>query len=196
MSSSPMQQLASALRQNGLIRFIEHFAELFPTTHMKDLIVDRMGPHRIIEVAGKKVVNFGSDSFLGLDQDPRVQDALRRGIRNWGTHNGASRLLQRSRQHRRRGQAGRLAGNRSDPDLSVCDAGQRGRHPRTGRPARRAGRGRAGAQFHSGRGQDRQGQRHPRPRPSRTAIRRHWRKCWTRLANIASPWWPSTASTA
>jgi len=88
-----MQQLASALRQNGLIRFIEHFAELFPTTHMKDMIVDYMGPNRIIEVAGKKVVNFGSDSFLGLDQEPRVQDALHRGIRRWGTHNGASRAF-------------------------------------------------------------------------------------------------------
>jgi len=88
-----MQQLASALRQNGLIRFIEHFAELFPTTHMKDMIVDHMGPNRIIEVAGKKVVNFGSDSFLGLDQEPRVQDALHRGIRHWGTHNGASRAF-------------------------------------------------------------------------------------------------------
>jgi 7-keto-8-aminopelargonate synthetase-like enzyme len=88
-----MQQLASALRQNGLIRFIEHFAELFPTTHMKDMVVDRVGLNRIIEVDGKKVVNFGSDSFLGLDQDPRVQDALRRGIRRWGTHNGASRAF-------------------------------------------------------------------------------------------------------
>ena len=93
MSASPMQQLANALRQNGLIRFIEHFAELFPTTHMKDMIVDRMGPNRIIEVAGRKVVNFGSDSFLGLDQDPRVQNALRRGIRRWGSHNGASRAF-------------------------------------------------------------------------------------------------------
>jgi 7-keto-8-aminopelargonate synthetase-like enzyme len=88
-----MQQLASALRQNGLIRFIEHFAELFPTTHMKDMIVQRTGPNRIIHVAGRKVVNFGSDSFLGLDQDPRVQDALRRGIRRWGSHNGASRAF-------------------------------------------------------------------------------------------------------
>jgi glycine C-acetyltransferase len=88
-----MQQLASALRQNGLIRFIEHFAELFPTTHMKDMVVDRVGLNRVIEVGGKKVVNFGSDSFLGLDQDPRVQDALRRGIRRWGTHNGASRAF-------------------------------------------------------------------------------------------------------
>ena len=93
MSVSPMQQLASALRQNGLIRFIEHFAELFPTTHMKDMVVERMGANRTIEVGGKKVVNFGSDSFLGLDQDPRVQDALRRGIRRWGSHNGASRAF-------------------------------------------------------------------------------------------------------
>ena len=93
MSSSPMQQLSSALRQNGLIRFMEHFAELFPTTHMKDMVVDRMGPNRGIEVGGKKIVNFGSDSFLGLDQDPRVQDALRRGIRRWGSHNGASRAF-------------------------------------------------------------------------------------------------------
>jgi glycine C-acetyltransferase len=88
-----MQQLANALRQNGLIRFIEHFAELFPTTHMKDMVVESIRPHRIIEVAGKRIVNFGSDSFLGLDQDPRVQDALRRGIRRWGTHNGASRAF-------------------------------------------------------------------------------------------------------
>ena len=39
------------------------------------------------------VINFGSDSFLGLDQDPRVQEALRRGISKWGTHNGASRAF-------------------------------------------------------------------------------------------------------
>jgi glycine C-acetyltransferase len=88
-----MQQLAKALRQNGLIRFIEHFAELFPTAHLKDLVVDRIGENRIIEMSGKTVVNFGSDSFLGLDQDPRVQDALRRGIDRWGTHNGASRAF-------------------------------------------------------------------------------------------------------
>jgi glycine C-acetyltransferase len=93
MSVSPMQQLANALRQNGLIRFIEHFAELFPTTHMKDMVVERMDLNRVIEVDGKKVVNFGSDSFLGLDQDPRVLDSLRRGIRRWGSHNGASRAF-------------------------------------------------------------------------------------------------------
>jgi 7-keto-8-aminopelargonate synthetase-like enzyme len=88
-----MQHLAGVLRQNGLIRFIEHFAELFPTAHLKDLVVDRIGPHRRIDVGGRTVVNFGSDSFLGLDQDPRVQEAVRRGVDRWGTHNGASRAF-------------------------------------------------------------------------------------------------------
>jgi glycine C-acetyltransferase len=44
-------------------------------------------------VDGHRVVNFGSDSFLGLDQDPRVQEAIIRGIEKWGTHNGASRAF-------------------------------------------------------------------------------------------------------
>jgi 7-keto-8-aminopelargonate synthetase-like enzyme len=88
-----MQHLAAALRQNGLIRFIEHFAELFPTSHLKDLVVDRLGPHREMDVAGRTVINFGSDSFLGLDQDPRVQESVRRGVAAWGAHNGASRAF-------------------------------------------------------------------------------------------------------
>jgi len=93
MTNLPMQHLAHVLRQNGLIRFIEHFAELFPDTHLKDVVVDEIGPDRHIMVDGHEVVNFGSDSFLGLDQDPRVQEAVVRGIQRWGTHNGASRAF-------------------------------------------------------------------------------------------------------
>lgn len=89
----PMQALARALRQNGLIRFIEHFAERFPDRHLKDLVVDEMGPNRTMTVGGRRILNFGSDSFLGLDQDPRVQEAVIRGTQDWGTHNGASRAF-------------------------------------------------------------------------------------------------------
>jgi 7-keto-8-aminopelargonate synthetase-like enzyme len=89
-----MQQLTRALRQHGLVRFVEHFADLFPeSVHLKDLVVDRIGPGREMVVGGRKVINFGSDSFLGLDQDPRVQEAIRRGLERWGTHNGASRAF-------------------------------------------------------------------------------------------------------
>jgi glycine C-acetyltransferase len=93
MSNPPMHKLAQVLRQNGLIRFIEHFAELFPNTHLKDLVVDEIGPGREILVNNRRVINFGSDSFLGLDRDPRVQEAVRRGATRWGTHNGASRAF-------------------------------------------------------------------------------------------------------
>lgn len=93
MSNLPMQKLAQALRKNGLIRFLEHFKALFPKAHLKDLVVDEIGPHRQIVVGGKRAINFGSDSFLGLDQDERVKEAVVRGIARWGTHNGASRAF-------------------------------------------------------------------------------------------------------
>ena len=93
MSDSPMHKLAYAMRQHGLVRFVEHFAELFPTCHLKDLVVDEMGPHRQMVVNGHQVINFGSDSFLGLDQDPRVKQAVINGVTRWGTHNGASRAF-------------------------------------------------------------------------------------------------------
>src|SRR5262249_54653199 len=67
--------------------------EMFPNSHLKDLVVDEIGPDRTIRVNGRQVVNFGSDSFLGLDQDPRVQASLIRGTQTWGTHNGASRAF-------------------------------------------------------------------------------------------------------
>jgi 7-keto-8-aminopelargonate synthetase-like enzyme len=91
--NDPMQTLNRAMRQNGLIRFMEHFQARFPTSHMKDMVVDEMRPDRSMTVQGREVINFGSDSFLGLDQDPRVKEAVISGTRQWGTHNGASRAF-------------------------------------------------------------------------------------------------------
>jgi 7-keto-8-aminopelargonate synthetase-like enzyme len=93
MEESPLRHLAQAMRQHGLVRFVEHFAREFPDVHLKDLVVDHLGPHREMEVGGRRVINFGSDSFLGLDQDPRVQEAIIRGTKKWGAHNGASRAF-------------------------------------------------------------------------------------------------------
>src|SRR5438552_4752965 len=91
--TTPMRNLVAALRRHGLVRFLEHFAEQFPTSHLKDLVVDDIGDQRMITVEGQRTVNFGSDSFLGLDQDPRVKNAVIRGTERWGTHNGASRAF-------------------------------------------------------------------------------------------------------
>lgn len=93
MSVSPMQILGQAMRQHGLVRFMEHYAREYPDAHLKDLVVDHLGPNREMEVAGRRVINFGSDSFLGLDQDPRVQAAIVNGVKRWGAHNGASRAF-------------------------------------------------------------------------------------------------------
>lgn len=93
MNSPAMQQLLRVMRQSSLIRFFEHFAQMFPDAHLKDLTVDEILPDRRMLVEGRVVTNFGSDSFLGLDQDPRVLDAIRRGLERWGSHNGASRAF-------------------------------------------------------------------------------------------------------
>src|SRR5437773_12103470 len=93
MSVSPMQNLAQAIRQHGLVRFVEHYAKEYPDAHLKDMLVDHLGPNREMAVDGHRVINFGSDSFLGLDQDSRVHDAILRGLRQWGAHNGASRAF-------------------------------------------------------------------------------------------------------
>ena len=90
---SPMDKLGDALRRNTLVRIIEKFGEEHADSHLKDLVIDEAGPGREIKVLGRWVVNFGSDSFLGLDRDPRVQEAVRRGLRRWGTHNGSSRAF-------------------------------------------------------------------------------------------------------
>jgi 7-keto-8-aminopelargonate synthetase-like enzyme len=64
-----------------------------PDVFMKNLTVEAVGPDRMIRVAGRWACNFGSDSFLGLDQHPAVRHAIERGVREWGTHNGTSRAF-------------------------------------------------------------------------------------------------------
>ena len=89
----PMDKLAESLRQNTLVRIIERFGAEHADSHLKDLVIEEIGPGREIVIQGRRVVNFGSDSFLGLDQDIRVQHAIRLGLRRWGTHNGSSRAF-------------------------------------------------------------------------------------------------------
>ena len=93
IATAPIDKLQQALRQNTLVRIIEQFEEDYPEIHLKDLVVDRVGPGRLIEVNGHRVTNFGSDSFLGLDQDERVLSSIRAGLDKWGAHNGASRAF-------------------------------------------------------------------------------------------------------
>ncbi|NBS89280.1 pyridoxal phosphate-dependent aminotransferase family protein [bacterium] len=90
---TPLNKLTTTLKQTGLIKFLSHFAEQFSDIMLKDLSMASIGEDRKVDFLGKTVTNFGSDSFLGLDQDDRVKDALRNGIERWGSHNGASRAF-------------------------------------------------------------------------------------------------------
>ena len=49
------------------------------------------GPH--VDVAGRRVLQFASNNYLGLANDPRVKEAARKGIDRWGWGAGASRLV-------------------------------------------------------------------------------------------------------
>lgn len=85
--------LAACLEGETLVRHFEGFFRDYPDLHMKDMTLEAVGPDRQVKLNGRWVVNFGSDSFLGLDRDPRVREAVCQGIARWGTHNGASRAF-------------------------------------------------------------------------------------------------------
>lgn len=91
--TAPLDRLIDALAQTGMTRFFRRMFDEFPDLLMKDMTVEAVGPERTIRVQGRWVRNFGSDSFLGLDQHPRVKEAVERGVREWGTHNGTSRAF-------------------------------------------------------------------------------------------------------
>jgi 7-keto-8-aminopelargonate synthetase-like enzyme len=81
------------MERDPVVRFFQSTEQEDPGLLLKDLTLEEVGPGRRAKFNGRWVVNFGSDSFLGLDQDPRLHDALRRGIERWGTHNGSSRAF-------------------------------------------------------------------------------------------------------
>ena len=90
---SPLDRLIDSLSRTGMTRFFRRLFDDYPDLLMKDLTVEEVGPDRAIKLGGRWVTNFGSDSFLGLDQDARVKAAVERGVRAWGTHNGSSRAF-------------------------------------------------------------------------------------------------------
>jgi glycine C-acetyltransferase len=88
-----LDRLAASLEQTPLVHFYQSAFQDYPDRLLKNLTLEAVGPDRQVKLNGRWVVNFGSDSFLGLDQDPRVQNAIRRGLDRWGTHNGTSRAF-------------------------------------------------------------------------------------------------------
>jgi glycine C-acetyltransferase len=89
----PMEQLTNDLKQSKIVKFCEFASKRFANTHLKELAVSAVGPQRELRVGEQELINFGFDSFLGLDQDPRVIKSLAKGAEKWGTQFGASRAF-------------------------------------------------------------------------------------------------------
>jgi len=91
--NTAIEQLKRRLAEDRVTRLALTFLDKYEGVHLKDLVVDRMDDQRGVRICGREVVNFGSDSFLGLDRHSRVQQALAESMADWGTHNGASRAF-------------------------------------------------------------------------------------------------------
>lgn len=89
----PLDRLVDSLNRTGMTRFFRRMFDEYPDLLMKDQTVEAVGPGRLLKMRGQWVRNFGSDSFLGLDEHPAVKAAVEAGVRRWGTHNGTSRAF-------------------------------------------------------------------------------------------------------
>jgi 7-keto-8-aminopelargonate synthetase-like enzyme len=95
-ADSPLERLKGRLKRDKLVRLTLEFMERFSDAHLKLLNIEEVTDDRRMKVAGRSarpVWNFGCDSFLGLDRDARVQQAIREALPRWGTHNGSSRAF-------------------------------------------------------------------------------------------------------
>jgi 7-keto-8-aminopelargonate synthetase-like enzyme len=88
-----LERLDAHLRRDRTTRLGISFFEHFHDIHLKDLVLDSLDDQRRMTLGGRTLWNFGSDSFLGLDRHPAVQQAMIDAVKPWGTHNGASRAF-------------------------------------------------------------------------------------------------------
>ena len=93
LANPALDRVSNRLKRHKTTRLALAFLERCADTHLKDLVIDDMDDHRRALILGKMVYNFGSDSFLGLDRDERIQKAMVEALPKWGTHNGASRAF-------------------------------------------------------------------------------------------------------
>lgn len=91
--ANPLERVKSRLHRDKFVRLCLEFMERYADAHLKFLVVDELSDRRRMKVGGHELWNFGCDSFLGLDRDPRVQRAIIEALPRFGAHNGASRAF-------------------------------------------------------------------------------------------------------
>lgn len=88
-----LDSLVERLSAHKVTRLALSFLEANDARHLKDLGLEEMTDDRRATYGGHSFWNFGSDSFLGLDRDPRIHEAIQDALPEWGSHNGASRAF-------------------------------------------------------------------------------------------------------
>ena len=71
---------------------IDKVYSLFENLHLLHSVTESVEGRQII-LNGRRVTNFGSANYLGLEQHPQVIEASIRAIRELGTHAGCSRIF-------------------------------------------------------------------------------------------------------
>jgi 7-keto-8-aminopelargonate synthetase-like enzyme len=84
-----IRQTLEDLRARGLYR---HLVALGPSPAVASGEGGSPAGPRVT-LGGREVLQFASNNYLGLANDPRVKEALARGIEKWGWGAGASRLV-------------------------------------------------------------------------------------------------------
>lgn len=92
-NGNAVDRLTAHLSRDRIVRLALLFLDNMPDIHLKGLCVDALEDQRRMRIGDRELINFGSDSFLGLDRHPAVQQALHEATARWGTHNGASRAF-------------------------------------------------------------------------------------------------------
>jgi len=78
---------------SGLNRYREQLEEIENLGLRRRLQEIQSPQGRTIQVEGKNFLNFSSNNYLGLAEDPRVRDACVQGLNQFGVGAGASRLV-------------------------------------------------------------------------------------------------------
>lgn len=60
--------------------------------HLKNVVMEK-SQGREAEINGKRIINFGSANYLGLDKHERVIKASQQALELWGSHAGSSRIF-------------------------------------------------------------------------------------------------------
>ena len=88
----PLASHINQLLDTPELRRARVFADILDGFHLKNTVTTKV-EGRKATIDGQDVVNFGSANYLGLEMHPKVLEAARQALTEWGNHSGCSRIF-------------------------------------------------------------------------------------------------------